>query len=272
VLAAADSAVRALHVTRRVTLLQLQLLALHLAAQQQCRQSSTKPAAAVHDTAAAAQQQQQQLVTEIETGTGDAPVTVTLTTVTATGTVRNVNRSALHRSHGVLTTDGATAVCLALTHALTHAATLALMHAVIHAVIHADHHTMTQAVLLLVVVAARSSSSSNEGVCTAQQGVTRIAVRADLLVVQHSHSHSSSQCLQGDARMMTLVVLVDSSSSNSTSQAAGYSSYSCRAVETGTKSVLVVTEAVIEIVNPAGKLKTEYTDVLTVSCGMSEYN
>jgi hypothetical protein len=185
-----------------------------------------------------------------------------------------VNRSALHRSHGVLMTDGATAVCLALTHALTHAATLALMHAVIHAVIHAGHHTMTEAVLLLVVVAARSSSSSSnsEGVCTAQQEVTRIAVRADLLVVQHNHSHSSSQCLQGDARMMTLVVLVDSSSSNSTSQAAGYSSYSCRAVETETKSVLVVTEAVIEIVNAAGMLDTEYTDVLTVSGGMSEYN
>jgi hypothetical protein len=268
VLAAVDSAVRALHVTRRVTPLQLQLLALPLAALQQCRQSSMKPAAAAHDTAAAAQQQQQQqqLVTEIETGTGDAPVTVTLIAVTATGTVRNGNRSAPHRCHGVLMTDGVTAACLALTHALTHAATLALMHAVIHAVTHADHRTMTEAVLLLVVAAVRSSSnsSSSEGACTAQQEVTRIAVRVDLLAVQHSHSHSSSLCLQGDAKMMIVVVLDSSSSSSSTTQAVDCSSYNCRAVETETKSVLVVTEAVIEIVSAAGMLVTKYTEALAL--------
>jgi hypothetical protein len=163
VLAAADNAVTALHViSRRVTPPQLQLLALPLAALQQYHQSSTKPAA-VRVTPAAAvqqQQQQQQLVIETETEIGDAPVTVTLITGTASGTARNVNRSALRRCHGVLTTDGATAVCLALTRALTHAVMLALMHALMHAAIRAvtraGQRMMTELVLLLVAV--RSSS------------------------------------------------------------------------------------------------------------------
>jgi hypothetical protein len=49
--------------------------------------------------------------------------------------------------------------------------------------------------------------------------------------------------------MMTIVVVDNSSSSI---QAAGCSSCSCRAAETGTKSVLVVIEAATETVNAAG--------------------